>query len=70
MFKPQQGLAQVDRSASVTATVSLRGASIANANEWTTDQAIPIKKQAGSSDAVSINIAAGGVAVVELVTGR
>lgn len=70
VFKPQQGLAQVDRSASVTATISLRGAHIESANEWTGNQTLPIKKQSGSSDSVSVTIAAGGIAVVELVTGR
>ena len=70
VFKPQQGMAQVDRSASVTATISLRGASIGNASEWTRDQSLPIKKQTGLNDSVSVNIAPGGVAVVELIAGR
>jgi hypothetical protein len=70
VFKPQQGLAQVDRSAKVTATISLRGVSISSANEWTTDQLLTIRKKAGMADAVSLDIAAGGVAVVELLAGR
>ena len=70
VFKPQQGLAQVDRSAKVTATISLRGVSVSGANEWTTDQPLTISKKAGMADAVSVDIAAGGVAVVELLTGR
>jgi hypothetical protein len=70
VFKPQQGLAQIDRSARVTATISLRGLPIASANEWTTDRLLPITKKAGSADAVTVEIAAGGVAVVELLAGR
>ena len=70
VFKPQQGLAQVDRSASVIATISVRDASIANASEWIKNQTLPIKNQSGSSDSVSVTIAAGGIAVVELTTPR
>ncbi len=70
VFKPQQGLAQVDRSAKVTATISLRGVSISSANEWTTDRPLSITKKAGVSDVVSVDIAAGGIAVVELLAGR
>jgi hypothetical protein len=70
VFKPQQGLAQVDRSAKVTARISLRGVSISSANEWTTDQPLIVRKKAGLPDAISVDIAAGGVAVVELLAGR
>jgi hypothetical protein len=70
VFKPQQGLAEVDRSASVNATVSLRDSAISKATEWTTDRTLTVKQSAGSADSVSLNIAAGGIAVVELVTTR
>jgi len=70
VFKPQQGLAQVDRSASVQVKLSLRGAQMLSANEWTSDQAIAIQKPVNQSDSVTVNIAPGGVAVVELVTAR
>ena len=70
VFKPQQGMSQVDRSANVNVTVSLRGATVSSATEWTSEQTLKVKKQAGSSDSVSLNIAAGGIAVVELVTTR
>ena len=70
VFKPQQGLAQVDRIATVSATLSLRGAAIANASEWTSDRTLTIKKQVGSADSITLNIAPGGIAVVELVTTR
>ncbi|HMH42468.1 MAG TPA: hypothetical protein VK557_03215, partial [Pyrinomonadaceae bacterium] len=70
VFKPQQGLPQVDRSASVQVKLSLRGAPVLSASEWTSDQAIAIQKQVNQSDSVTINIAPGGLAVVELVTAR
>jgi len=70
VFKPQQGLAEVDRSAKVTTTISLRDMSISSASEWTTNQSVPVKRQRGSSDMVSLDIAAGGIAVVELIPGR
>jgi len=70
VLKPQQGLAQVDRIATVNATLSLRGAAIANASEWTSDRTLTIKKQVGSADSITLNIAPGGIAVVELVTTR
>ncbi|HEX8422108.1 MAG TPA: hypothetical protein VF634_01790, partial [Pyrinomonadaceae bacterium] len=37
VLKPQQGLAQVDRRASVEVTLSLRGKTIRQASEWTLD---------------------------------
>jgi hypothetical protein len=70
VFKPQQGLGQVDRSAKVTVTISLRGAGISSASDWTTDQPLTVNKRAGASDTVTVNIAAGGIAVVELATPR
>jgi hypothetical protein len=70
VFKPQQGLSQVDRSASVQVKLSLRGAPLLSANEWTADQAIAIQKLVNQPDSVTVNIAPGGIAVVELVTTR
>jgi hypothetical protein len=69
VFKPQQGMAEVDRSASVNVTISLRGSGIANASEWTSDRTLTVKKQDGS-DSITLNIAAGGIAVVELRSGN
>jgi hypothetical protein len=68
VFKPQQGLAQVDRTAIANTRISLRG--IVSANEWISDQAVTVKRQAGVADSVSLRIPAGGIAVVELVTSR
>jgi hypothetical protein len=68
VFKPQQGLAQVDRSASITVKLSLRGSAIVNASEWVSDQGIAVNRRAGAPDSVSVTIPAGGIAVVELQT--
>jgi len=64
VFKPQQGLAQVDRSAVATATLTMRAQGIASAVEWTSDRAVAIDK-----NSVRVTIPAGGIAVVELVPG-
>ena len=65
VFKPQQGLAQVDRNAYVTATISVRGQQISNAIDWMNDK--PIEFQPGSKQ-LTVNIAPGGVAIVEIRT--
>jgi hypothetical protein len=70
VFKPQQGLAQVDRSAIAKVALSLRAGKVSSATEWTSDQALSINRQAGVPDGLSITIPAGGIAVVELVTSR
>ena len=59
VFKTQQGMAQVDRSAYVNVTISLRNAKIQSAIDWITDRAL---------NPESIRIAPGGVAVVEIRT--
>ncbi len=62
VFKPQQGLAQIDRSAVVNVTVGLRNQKVTTATEWLTDSKLPLKDGAN----VQIIIPAGGVAIVEL----
>lgn len=64
VFKPQQGMAQVDRSAAVTASLSLRGQLIQGAREWTGDQQLDV----GMEGKVTLKIAPGGIAIVELTT--
>lgn len=70
VFKPQQGLAQVDRKASVQVTVSLKGQEIVSASDWTSDQNLSVTKRAGNPDSVSISIPPGGIAIVELQAPR
>ena len=65
VFKPQQGLAQVNRSAIAKVNLSLRSGKISTATEWTSDQTLSIR-----NESVSITIPAGGIAVVELTTQR
>jgi hypothetical protein len=69
VFKPQQGLAQVDRSASVEVTLSLRDSPIISASEWTADQPLSVRKQS-TGDVVNLKISPGSIAVVQLVTAR
>ncbi|HEV8429865.1 MAG TPA: hypothetical protein VGQ41_18330 [Pyrinomonadaceae bacterium] len=59
VFKPQQGMAQVDRSAYVDVTIS--GKQIQRAIEWTTDTSL---KTANNS--VTVQVPPGGLAIVEI----
>jgi hypothetical protein len=61
VFKTQQGMAQVDRSAYVNVTIALPGQSIKTANEWTTDTTLK-----PTNGAISLQIAPGSLAIVEL----
>jgi len=65
VFKPQQGLAQVDRGAVVSATIALRGERIKSAVDWIEDQPLSLV-----NNEVKVTLGAGGIAVVELVTAR
>jgi hypothetical protein len=59
VFKPQQGMAQVDRGAYVSATIS--GKQIRTANEWTSETALkPV------NGAVTVQIGPGSLAIVEI----
>jgi hypothetical protein len=61
--KPQQGMAQVDRSAYVNVTISIKGQRVQSASEWTEGKRLSI-----NAEQVSVRLAPGGVAVVELKT--
>ncbi|HEU4508925.1 MAG TPA: hypothetical protein VFR78_11840, partial [Pyrinomonadaceae bacterium] len=61
VFKTQQGMAQVDRTAYVNVTISLAGQQIQSARDWTTDT--PVKIIAGSA---SVSIAPGSLAVISV----
>jgi len=65
VYKPQQGMAQVDRSAVVTATVSLSSQEIKSAVDLINKKSIGVKDQNGGS-VCSISIPPGGVSIVEL----
>ena len=63
VFKPQQGLAQVDRHAYVNATISLSGLTIQKAVDWMSDKEVELKN---GRSGVAVSLAPGGIAVIEL----
>jgi hypothetical protein len=63
VFKTQQGMAQVDRNAYVNVSITLRGGDIQSATNWINDAALKV-----DANNVSLRIAPGGVAVIELKT--
>lgn len=67
VFKPQQGMAQVDRTKYVTATISLPSQQIQSASDWITDKPVEVKTQNGEG-VVTVSMAPGGVSIVELRT--
>jgi hypothetical protein len=58
VFKPQQGMAQVDRSAYVTVTIS---GQMRSANEWISETALKIE-----NGKATLQIPPGGLAIVEI----
>jgi len=62
VFKPQQGMAQVDRGATVNVTIRLRNQKISAATEWLTTANLSVRDDSG----VQLAIPAGGIAIVEL----
>jgi hypothetical protein len=62
VLKPQQGLAQVDRHAYATATISMKGPALQKARDWLSDEEVSLTNQGE----VNITIAPGGVSVIEL----
>jgi hypothetical protein len=70
VYKPQQGLAQVDRNASVEVKLSLpRGRIIRQAREWTMDAPLETRSDAGETT-VKISVPPGDVKIVELIEQR
>ena len=59
VFKQQQGMAQVDRSAYVTATISLP--QMKSAIEWTNESTLKI-----DNGKAALQIPPGGLAIVEI----
>jgi hypothetical protein len=69
VYKPQQGLAQVDRRERVQAEVSLpRGAAIKEAREWTSGEQVELT-HGKDRDSLKIEIAPGGISIIELEQG-
>ena len=67
VWKPQQGLAQIDRSASVQVSLSLKDKGITEAREWTEDKPLDISREGGQAS-VQLNLAPGGVRIIELIS--
>jgi hypothetical protein len=67
VLKPQQGLAQVDRSAIVSATVSWAGQQVTTATEWISEKQLIVEQRNGRQ-AATASIPPGGIAIVELRT--
>ncbi len=67
IYKPAHGMAQVDRSAFVTTTISLPGKQIQGAVDWIGDKPVEVRNLNGESG-VSVTLAPGGVSVIELKT--
>src|SRR6185295_4637369 len=65
VFKPQQGMAQVDRSAYVSVTLSAPEQTITKAVNWINDADVAVTRTNGRSE-VGLSIAPGGVAIIEL----
>ncbi|HEX8687343.1 MAG TPA: hypothetical protein VF654_12625, partial [Pyrinomonadaceae bacterium] len=63
VYKPQQGLAQVNRAESAEVTLEPNGAAFRRASEWTTGATLEV----GQGNSVSITVPPGGVRVVELL---
>ena len=73
VYKPQQGLAQVNRSESASVTLSIAGARIKSAEEWTENASLvtrgdrPETNGGGEPASVTLSVPPGGVRIVELV---
>jgi hypothetical protein len=67
VYKPQQGLARVERDEAEGVTLELRGVPGSRASEWTTGEELTVKRGAGG-DLVAVTVPAGGVRIVEFVT--
>ncbi|MDT4966753.1 MAG: hypothetical protein QOJ64_1490 [Acidobacteriota bacterium] len=66
VLKPQQGLAEVDRSAYVEVTLGLRGKEIDQARDWTDDNKLDVSRDRNET-IVRLRVPPGGVRIVELI---
>jgi hypothetical protein len=65
VLKPQQGMAQVDRSAYVSVSLTLGGSRIKQAREWTSAKPLEVAND-GGQQSVKLELAPGGLSIVEL----
>jgi hypothetical protein len=66
VYKPEQGLAQVNRAEVAGVTVVLADSQLQSAGEWTEGAQLKRSRE-GNSERVSIEVPPGGVRIVELV---
>ncbi len=66
VYKPQQGLAQVNREESATVTLEDAGAGFKRASEWTTGAALKVEPGARGAS-VNIDVPPGGIRIIELL---
>ena len=52
VFKPQQGMAQVDRTAYVSATITIPDQQIQKATDWITGKDVPVKTMNGTNSVI------------------
>jgi hypothetical protein len=69
VYKPQQGLAQVNRAEAADVSIALRGKGIAEAREWTSDVPLEVAG-AGAQGLVRVRVPPGDVKIVELIERR
>jgi hypothetical protein len=67
VFKEQQGMAKVDRSAYVDISLSLSDQKIVKASEWVSNEILSVTPM-NQGASVRLRLAPGGIAVVELRT--
>jgi hypothetical protein len=70
VYKPQQGMAQVDRREVAAVRLTLHGKAIEAAREWTTDAAQDVALKTDARGNVNIDIPAGGIRIVEFIEKR
>ncbi|MGB8510402.1 MAG: hypothetical protein WCD76_18640 [Pyrinomonadaceae bacterium] len=66
VYKPQQGLAQVNRAEMAEVSLSLDGAGLESANEWTTDAPVSVTREKGR-DSLRVSVPPGGIRIIELL---
>ena len=69
VYKPQQGMAQVNRDEFADVALELRGASIGEASEWTEGGPVEVERGGGASR-VRVRVPPGGVRIVELLAAK
>lgn len=66
VYKPQQGLAQVNRAEAAEVSIELDGSEVQSVSEWT-EGAQSKRSREGNAERVTIEVPPGGVRIVELV---